>query len=198
MAWEAWFTLAVVMLVLIGLARNLASPAILLFAGLGALMTVQSVTGTQHLPSPAQAVAGFGNTGLITVGLLFVVVAGLVRTGAMTLITEPLLGHPRTLAAAQARLLSPVTVLSAFLNNTPVVAMFLPAVVSDLAKRSGLPPSRLFLPLSYASILGGMCTLIGTSTNLVVDGHADRTGRAPWAGDIRPGLGRCAGGHRGY
>lgn len=169
MAWEAWFTLAIVTVVLIGLARNLASPAVLLFAALGALMTVQGVTGTQRLPSPAQAVAGFGNTGLITVGLLFVVVAGLVRTGAMTMITEPLLRQPRTLAAAQVRLLSPVTVLSAFLNNTPVVAMFLP-VVSDLAKRSGLPPSRLFLPLSYASILGGMCTLIGTSTNLVVDG----------------------------
>jgi di/tricarboxylate transporter len=157
------------MLVLIGLARNTASPAIVLFTGLGILMTAQGVTGTARLPNPAQAVAGFGNSGLITVGLLFVVVAGLVRTGAMTLITEPLLGRPRSLRSAQLRLLGPVTGLSAFLNNTPVVAMFLP-VVSDLAKRSGLPPSRLFLPLSYASILGGMCTLIGTSTNLVVDG----------------------------
>jgi di/tricarboxylate transporter len=167
--WEAWLTVLVVVGILVGLFRNLASPVSLLFGGLAVLMTAGAVTGSERLITPEQAVAGFGNSGLVTVGLLFVVVAGLVHTGALPLITEPLLGRPRRLLAAQVRLLLPVGALSAFLNNTPIVAMFLP-VVDDLAKRSGLPPSRLFLPLSYASILGGTCTLIGTSTNLVVDG----------------------------
>ncbi|MCS4502675.1 hypothetical protein KBTX_00144 [wastewater metagenome] len=169
MTWEAWLTIAVVLAVIIGLARNAASPTTLLFGALGVLMTATALTGTDQLLAPAEAVAGFGNPGLVTVGLLFVVVAGLVRTGALAIISEPIVGRPRRLLSAQLRLLPPVSGLSAFLNNTPVVAMFLP-VVSDLAKRTRLPASRLFLPLSYASIFGGMCTLIGTSTNLVVAG----------------------------
>lgn len=169
MTWEAWLTIAVVLAVIIGLARNVASPTTLLFGALGVLMTATALTGSDQLLAPAEAVAGFGNPGLVTVGLLFVVVAGLVRTGALAIISEPIVGRPKRLLSAQLRLLPPVSGLSAFLNNTPVVAMFLP-VVSDLAKRTRLPASRLFLPLSYASIFGGMCTLIGTSTNLVVAG----------------------------
>jgi len=179
MHWEALLTLLVVLGVFVGLARNLASPAALMFAALAVLLTVGSVTGSDRLLTSTQAVAGFGNTGLVTVGLLFVVVSGLVHTGAVTVISEPLLGRPRRLITAQLRLLLPVSALSAFLNNTPIVAMFLP-VVDDLAKRSGLSASRLFLPLSYASILGGMCTLIGTSTNLVVNGML--TGQAHMPG----------------
>ncbi len=178
MIWEAWLTLAVVGLVLFGLIRNIASPVVLLFGALGVLMTVAALTGTERLVTPEVAVAGFGNSALVTVGLLFVVVAGLVHTGAVALITEPLLGRPRRLFTAQFRLLLPVATLSAFLNNTPIVALFLP-VVHDLAKRTRLAPSRLFLPLSYASILGGTCTLIGTSTNLVVDGLMRREGDLP-------------------
>ncbi|WP_435104141.1 SLC13 family permease [Arhodomonas sp. AD133] len=178
MTWEAWLTVAVVAGILYGLIRNVASPAALLFGGLAVLMTAASVTGTDSLITPQQAFAGFSNTGLITVGFLFVVVAGMVHTGALPLITEPLLGRPRRLITAQTRMLFPVAGLSAFLNNTPVVAMFLP-VVDDLAKRTQLPASRLFMPLSYASIFGGMCTLIGTSTNLVIDGMVQSAGAAP-------------------
>ncbi|HET8700070.1 MAG TPA: SLC13 family permease [Nitrococcus sp.] len=169
MSWEAWLSIAVTVGILYGLLRNLAPPVFLLFAGLAVLMTVQALTGSKHLLTASEAVAGFGNSGLVTVGLLFGVVAGLVHTGAITLLTEPLLGRPQSLLGAQVRLLIPVATLSAFLNNTPIVAMFLP-VVDDLCKRSRLPPSRLFLPLSYAAIFGGTCTLIGTSTNLVVNG----------------------------
>ncbi len=97
------------------------------------------------------------------------VAAGMYRTGAITLITEKLIGRPKSLQTAQAKILPSVAVGSAFLNNTPLVAMFIP-VIRDLAKISRLPAPRLYIPLSFASILGGTCTLIGTSTNLVVAG----------------------------
>jgi di/tricarboxylate transporter len=87
----------------------------------------------------------------------------------MSLLTRPLLGRPKSATAAQARLMIPCAGLSAFLNNTPIVAMFMP-VLSDLCKRTGIAPGKLFMPLSFATILGGTCTLIGTSTNMVVYG----------------------------
>lgn len=169
MTWEGWVTLGVIVVLVAGLARNWAGPDLLLLGGLTILMVIGLLFNSQRLPTPKEAVMGFGNSGPITVGVLFVVVEGLVRTGAMTRITRPLLGLPRTTLGAQARLLLPVSGLSAFLNNTPVVAMFMP-VVDDWCKKMRLTPSKLFIPLSYASMLGGICTLIGTSTNLVVNG----------------------------
>lgn len=169
MTWESWVTIAVVVLIIIGLMRNVAGPDVILLGGLTLLMTLASIFQTDLLPSPARAVAGFGNDGLITVAVLYVVTAGLTQTGAMALIVQPLLGRPRSLASAQVRMMLPVAGLSAFLNNTPIVAMFMP-VVNDWAKKYNLTASRLFIPLSYAAIVGGTCTLIGTSTNLVVYG----------------------------
>ncbi len=181
MVWEGWLTLVLLAGVLGGMIANIAQPVSLLFIGLAVLTTVTEITGTEQLLAPEQAVAGFGNTGLVTVGLLFVVAAGVVRTGAVARFADPLLGRPSGLTSAQGRLLVPVAGLSAFINNTPIVAMFLPAV-QGLARRAGLPPSRLFLPLSYASILGGTCTLIGTSTNLVVYGLAQDNAALPGIG----------------
>ncbi len=169
MTWESWVTIGVVVLIIIGLVRNVAGPDVILLGGLTLLMTLASIFQTDLLPSPARAVAGFGNDGLITVAVLYVVTAGLTQTGAMALIVQPLLGRPRSLASAQVRMMVPVAGLSAFLNNTPIVAMFMP-VVNDWAKKYNLSASRLFIPLSYAAIVGGTCTLIGTSTNLVVYG----------------------------
>ncbi|RZU98061.1 SLC13 family permease [Spiribacter vilamensis] len=168
MAWEGWLTIFVVLTVLGGLATGLASPVGILFTGLALLVTATAVTGSERLLDAATAVAGFGSSGLITVGLLFVVASGLTRTGAIAMIAEPLIARSRGLRSAQLGLLTPVAGLSAFLNNTPIVAVFLP-VVDDLARRLQLPASRLYLPLSYAAILGGTCTLIGTSTNLIIN-----------------------------
>ena len=87
----------------------------------------------------------------------------------MGLIAAPLVGHPASARDALTRLMIPVTLLSAFLNNTPVVAMFMP-VVEDICKRTGISPSKLYLPMAYAATFGGVCTLVGTSTNLIVNG----------------------------
>lgn len=168
MPWEAWFTLAVVLVMVLALVRNWAGPDAVMLAALTVLMT-GGLFSDGKLPSPQQAVAGFGNEAVVTIAVLFVVAAGLAQTGAMTLITQPLLGRPGKLGNAQLRLMLPVAGLSAFLNNTPIVAMFMP-VVSDWCRKTGISPSKLFIPLSYAAILGGSCTLIGTSTNLLVHG----------------------------
>ncbi len=169
MIWEAWLTLLVAFSLLITLALRIAATDLLAIACLGVLILVQVITGTPNLPDVRSAVLGFGDSGLITVALLFAVVAGLEFTGGTELATGWFLKKARTLRGAQMRLLLPVAGLSAFLNNTPVVAAMLP-VVGDLSKRIPGSNSRLLLPLSYATILGGMCTLMGTSTNLIVAG----------------------------
>ncbi len=118
--------------------------------------------------TPAEALAGLSNPGVATIAILYVVVSGLRETGTITWLSNLLLGKPTNQTIAQIRLLFPAAVTSAFINNTPVVAMFTSAV-QDWCKRSEFKPSHFLLPLSYASILGGTCSLIGTSTNLVVD-----------------------------
>ena len=167
MNWEAWVTLVVVALVLYALARNLAGPDVVLMGAVAVVITMSLASG--RFPGPREAIATFGNEGLLSVAVLFVVAAGLTETGALRMLTERLLGRPSSDRDALLRLMPPVAVSSAFLNNTPVVAMFIP-VVNDWCKRTGLAPSKLFIPLSYAAVLGGVCTLIGTSTNLVVQG----------------------------
>ena len=127
------------------------------------------ITGASSAIGAATALAGIGNSGLIIVALLFVVARGLTVTGATAMLSAPLLRTPGSITQAHARLLPPVSLLSACVHNTPIVAMFIP-VVLDWSRRTGLPAGRMLMPLSYAAILGGTCTLVGTSTNLVVYG----------------------------
>ncbi|MCO7246817.1 SLC13 family permease [Halomonas sp. Mc5H-6] len=158
----AIFTLMVVVATLAALALTRIAPDAILMAALGCLV----ISGTL---SPAQALQGFSNPGVITIATLYVVAAGLKETGAIQWLAHLLLGQPSKLRQAQLRVLLPAAGLSAFMNNTTVVAMFIPAI-QEWATRLKLPPGKLLLPLSYAAIIGGTCTLIGTSTNLVVDG----------------------------
>ena len=169
MSWEAWFVISVVLLVLVTLARNVAQPDLIFCAAATLIMTVSLFSGSDRLPGPRQVAQLFGNEALITVGVLYVVATGLTETGGLSLLTERVLGRPKTSSGALTRMFLPVTAISGVLNNTPVVAMFLP-VINDWCKRARLSPSKLFMPLSYAAILGGCCTLVGTSTNLVVQG----------------------------
>lgn len=162
MEWQAVFTLMMLVGVLGTLALTRVSADLVLMSAL-ALLLVFGILG------PLEALAGFANPGVITIATLYVVAAGLKETGAVQWIARLLLGHPKTQRGAQLRMIAPTGVLSGFMNNTAVVAMFIPAI-QDWAQRLGIPASKLLLPLSYAAILGGTCTLIGTSTNLVVDG----------------------------
>jgi di/tricarboxylate transporter len=162
MAWEAIVTLLTLFTVLSALVITRVSADLVLMAALAFLL----ITG---ILGPAEALAGFANPGVITIATLYVVAAGLKETGAIQWLARLLLGHPKTERGAQLRMIAPTGVLSGFMNNTAVVAMFIPAI-QDWAQRLGISASKLLLPLSYAAILGGTCTLIGTSTNLVVDG----------------------------
>ncbi|PFG53753.1 di/tricarboxylate transporter [Marinobacter sp. LV10R520-4] len=162
MEWQGIVTLITLFSVLSALALTRVSADLVLMAALAFLL----ITG---ILGPAEALAGFGNPGVITIATLYVVAAGLKETGAVQWIARLLLGHPKTEKGAQLRMILPTGILSGFMNNTAVVAMFIPAIQA-WAQRLGIPASKLLLPLSYAAILGGTCTLIGTSTNLVVDG----------------------------
>jgi di/tricarboxylate transporter len=162
MIWEGWLTIAVIGLVLVLLIHGRIATDVVVVAGVVFLLIVGVLT-------PDQALAGMASTGMITVAALYVVVAGLQHTGGIAWVSNHVLGQPKTLWRAQLRLMLPVAAMSAFLNNTPVVALFIPAV-SDWARRLGQSASRFMLPLSYAAILGGTLTLIGTSTNLVLSG----------------------------
>ena len=162
MGLESVVTLAVIALLLAMLIFTRLSPHLVLLGGVTLLFTLGII-------SEEDVLSGFANPGMITVAVLFAVVTGLRETAAMHWLAEPLLGRPRTLGAAQVRVMGPVAVLSAFVNNTPLVAAMLP-VLSDWSRKQGISISKLLIPLSFASILGGACTLIGTSTILVVNG----------------------------
>ncbi len=158
----AHFTLGVVGLIFVLLAITPLPPDVILVAGVVVLLLTGVLT-------PGEALSGMSNEGMITVGVLFIVGAAVRETGGVEWIANRLFGRPQTPTTAVARMMLPTVVLSAFMNNTPLVAMLIPAV-SDWAAELRMPVSKFMIPLSYAAILGGTCTLIGTSTNLVVQG----------------------------
>jgi di/tricarboxylate transporter len=126
--------------------------------------------------SPEEGVAGFSNKATITVAFMFVLSAALLKTGALQFVAYQLAGFfKKNFKLGMLLMMLLVAVISAFINNTPVVAVFIPVVI-QIAKASGLSPSKLLIPMSFASIFGGTCTLIGTSTNIVVSGIAERAG----------------------
>ena len=159
---DAWFTLALILTCVMVLVLTRVPPDVVMIGAVGILMA----TGVL---SPEVGLAGFANPATLTVAAFYVVAAGLHRTGALEMFVGRLMAGARTLLGAQWRMMLPVTAMSAFINNTPVVASFLPTM-ADWARKRGVSPSRLMMPLSFAAILGGACTLVGTSTNLVVNG----------------------------
>lgn len=162
MSLDAWIAIGTICLCFFTLLMTRWSADIVLMGGV-TLLLLLGVIDTN------QALLGMSNEGMVTVAVLFVVSAGLRETGAINWLSGFLLGKPSSENNAQLRVMTPVAALSAFLNNTPVVAMLIPAVI-EWGRKHKLSVSKLLMPLSYAAIVGGTCTLIGTSTNLVVNG----------------------------
>ncbi len=168
MSLEALLTLAVLGMATGLFALDILSPDVILLAALAVL----TAAGIVDLDT---ALHGFANSALLAIGSLYVVAAGLREAGVLERAGRLLLGQSRDLRRVLARLTTGVAACSAFLNNTPVVAMGIPAVRAWAQERA-VPPSKLLLPLAFGSVLGGVCTLIGTSTNLVTDGLLRRQG----------------------
>ena len=140
-----------------------------------AAIAILFVTGVLNAK---EAFSGFSSTSVVIIGVLFVVVAGLTHTGVLQWIVKHLLGQPESYSKAVIRLMLPVAGLSSFLSNTTVVALFV-GIVKMWSKKLGVSPSKLLIPLSYASGMGGVCTLIGTPPNLIISGlYAENTGVA--------------------
>jgi len=133
------------------------------------MLTALTACMAANIVTVAEGLAGFSNESVLTVVVLFVVAAGVQLTGGLDWYMGKLLGRPLNTAGAQLRLMVPIAFISAFLNNTPVVVIMIP-ICQKWGKNVGISPAQLLVPLSFASILGGTCTLIGTSTNLVVQG----------------------------
>lgn len=130
-----------------------------------AALTLLLLTGASN----AQTLfSGFSNPGVITIAMLFVVAAGLRESGAMHVLGTLLLREPKSVRMAQLTVTLPVATLSAFIANTPLVALYMP-LVQDWAARHQMPASRFLMPLSFAAIVGGSLTLIGSSVNLVAN-----------------------------
>jgi di/tricarboxylate transporter len=176
---ESVIVLAVLAVVLVLLAATRIAADALLVAALVLLVLapVPAATGWRMgVLDVSEAFSGFSNPGVLTVAVLFAVAAGLRQTGAIDWVAQTALGRPASVRSALARVIFPAVPISAFLNNTAVVAMLVPAI-SDWARKLRLPVSKLMLPFNYATVLGGTCTLIGTSTNLVVSGLVLSSGK---------------------
>ena len=167
----AWITIATVLGMFTTLLFTKLRADMVFLAAMGVLL----VTGVLDAK---EAFSGFSSTSVVVIGVLFVVVAGLTHTGVLQWIVRHLLGQPNSYGKAVVRLMLPVAGLSSFLSNTTVVAMFV-GIVKMWSKKLGIAPSKLLIPLSYASGMGGVCTLIGTPPNLIISGlYADKTGVA--------------------
>ncbi len=168
MSLDAWFTLAVIVAVLATLVRGRVSPAVVVFGGAVAVLILGVVEADE-------AFSGFSNSAPITVAALYVLAAGIEKTGALTPVMQSTLGERGWYRLPLIRTLIPTAGASAFLNNTPIVAMLIPQV-NTWAQRRGVAVSKLLMPVSFAAILGGLITVIGTSTNLVVSGQMGSLG----------------------
>jgi di/tricarboxylate transporter len=168
MSWEAWFCLGVVLVVLLSLVRDLVAPAVAMAGGMVAVLVAGIVT-------PAEALSGFSNPAPLTVAALFILARAVEKTGALTPIVQATLGKNGSVRGSLTRMVVPTTAASAFLNNTPIVAMLLPQVRA-WAEARGRSPSLYLMPLSFAALLGGVVTVIGTSTNLVISGLLEAVG----------------------
>ena len=159
---EMIIVLVLIVTMLVCLILEIARPAMIIFT----VLVVLLLTG---ILTPREALSGFSNEGMLTVALLFIVAGAVQKSGMTDYFAEKWLRKSRTETGAMVRFFVPISMLSAFLNNTPIVVTFTPTIKNWCEER-GIAPSKFLIPLSYATILGGTITLMGTSTNIVVHG----------------------------
>lgn len=163
MTFEILFVLVTLLGMVVALILDKMRPGMILFSVVVLFLCAGILT-------PKEMLEGFSNKGMITVAMLFLVSEGIRQSGALGQIIKRLLPQGKTTVfKAQLRMLPTISFISAFLNNTPVVVIFAP-IIKRWAESVKLPATKFLIPLSYVTILGGICTLIGTSTNLVVHG----------------------------
>lgn len=166
---NAWFTIAVILALFASMMFSKLRTDLIFVAAMSALF----ISGVLDVKS---AFGGFCAPSVLVIGVLFAVIAGLNQTGVLNWIVKHLMGTPKTLTGAITRLMLPVALLSSLLTNTTIVALFI-NIVKIWSKKLGISPSKLLIPLSYASGMGGICTLIGTPPNLIISGlYTDATG----------------------
>lgn len=163
MTFDIVFVLLALLGMVIALVLDKMRPGMVLFSVVVVFLCAGILT-------PKEMLEGFSNKGMITVAMLFLVSEGIRQSGALGQVIKKLLPQEKTTVfKAQFRMLPTISFISAFLNNTPVVVIFAP-IIKRWARSVKLPATKFLIPLSYVTILGGICTLIGTSTNLVVHG----------------------------
>ena len=166
----AWITIVTVLAMFTVLIFTKIRADVVFLAAIGILLVAGVV-------DEKEAFSGFSSSSTVIVGVLFIVLAGLMHTGVLNWIVKHLLGQPKKYSGAIVRMMFPVAALSSFLSNTTVVALFV-GIVKMWSKKLGISPSKLLIPLSYASGMGGVCTLIGTPPNLIIFGlYTDQTGQ---------------------
>ena len=169
MSWEIAFIFLLLLFAIVSFVWEKIPADLTATSVFGVLLFVSALTSSEHLPKIEDLLAVFSNSAPLTIAAMFIVSTALERTGAIDLITAYL----RKLVALPYRgflfiMIIGIAAVSAFVNNTPVVIVLMPVVLS-LSKEMGIAASKLLIPLSYAAILGGTTTLIGTSTNLIVN-----------------------------
>jgi len=170
LTWHAWFTLAVVVtmflvLIFTKLRTDVAFLCVIIALYVSGVLDVKGAFG------------GFCSNSVLVVAAMYCVIAGLTHTGVLKWVVQHLMGHPKSLNSAIIRVMLPVAALSSVLSNTTVVALFV-NVVKMWSRKLGISPSKLLIPLSYASGMGGICTILGTPPNLIIAGmYAQDTGQ---------------------
>ena len=171
--WAAIATLAIVAVTFVLFVRERQPPEVIAI-GAAAVMMLLGL-----LPYD-EAVSALSNAAPWTIAFMFIIMGGLLRTGALDVLSRRVADHAgQRPVLTICALFAVVAVASGVMNNTPVVAVMIPIVI-QVARRAGISPSKLLIPLSYFTIMGGMLTLIGTSTNLLVDGVVQKQGMEPF------------------